>query len=87
MMEVAVMTGTNGPRKVALTVAPTGRYSVQRDASAGDETGTDSLIELVEQIDVTSTSDKTKEPLTTPASGSSGLGVIGLEPMTPSLSI
>ena len=78
-------TGTAG-RTVAPTVAPTRRRTVQNGSSPVILAGSAKLVEMLNDVDVTSCTDKRKEPLTTPVSGPRGVGVIGLEPMTPSLS-
>jgi integrase len=71
---------------VAPTVAPTRCNRGQSGTSTDNLAGQGGFAELVRSLGASGTGDKTKEPLTTTASGPVGLGATGLEPVTPSLS-
>jgi integrase len=88
----ALATGTDGrltqedQRTLAQLLAQTLAGNADKPGSTLSILDNSSAADDRSQIYVSVASDKRKEPLTTPVSGSMGVGAIGLEPMTPSLS-
>ena len=78
---VAQATGTD-----ASSLAPIKCKRGRSGPNVGKAGQTEKEGEFALPLDVTSSPDKTKEPLTSVVSGCLGMGATGLEPVTPSVS-